>query len=710
MKAEQLRTEMLEKAKKNREDLAELRASLDTLRAVKRLPRITVLHQMASHERISQPGWDAYVRKHIVPYERVSLPPDEEVDIDLLTNKLLNKDVKFLPPPRQICRQNFFPSCDSSFVFGMTRPRALVCGARLPNTLIVALLWSSHTLGQVEAERRARRRRLYRQLRGEQDLGDLDFSSDDSLLSHIPNPHRRGGIGDVSEAELAVAEAVWTLQWEMAQPLRHRQRARPTKRKSRRDVQREKRGDARSRARSTSRRSRAGSRPRSLRPAARSASTDAPSTSRKESITSATSSKSHRRGTRAAPEPRPKPRTYSRAIPESPDDDAINRALLSLDNRPVFKNVVSMPSEHMLPSMFIGDYDEDYKRRATIFMREAQTKPWLLNLIPNDQRNSSLTPWQLNDIILNNMPRNNPKLTRRAILSIAKIVDEFSCKDLAALRQKMLDIMMENTSDSEVFQSALETLEGSLKMSSDELIPHLLAVYPLCPETTRGVIDAYLSRVGLIDPTGVLRRELISWVTSRGRSVSKTLRRKANHFLAQWRDSWECNARLVAEELRQDRLQAQVRADMVRALVRHEPSVVQLDDEDITLQLADHPSEHFAKSSTAIDVLNYFVEMSEPLTPGDWSEKQEPGKLPATKWYRKWRRHNKDLVCPERVGSALRGHPPPSAGLHQPTTLVTHVEGGLAPLPWPTGTLNVRLRVAAKFFYHGLGHGSDGDD
>ena len=191
--AEQLRTEMLEKAEKSRQDLDELRASLETLRAVKRLPRITVLHQMASHERINQSGWDAYVRKHIVPYERVALPPDEEVDIDLLTNRLLSKGIKLMPPPRQICRQNFFPSCDASFVFGMTRPRALVCGARLPNALVIGLLWSSRTLGEVEAERRARRRQLYRQLRGEQDLYDSDFSSGDSLSSRRPDPHRRGG-------------------------------------------------------------------------------------------------------------------------------------------------------------------------------------------------------------------------------------------------------------------------------------------------------------------------------------------------------------------------------------------------------------------------------------------------------------------------------------------------------------------------------------
>ena len=180
-------------------------------------------------------------------------------------------------------------------------------------------------------------------------------------------------------------------------------------------------------------------------------------------------------------------------------------------------------------------------------------------------------------------------------------------------------------------------------------------------------------------------------------------------FWRKWRKSWERNAQLVAQELRRERLQAQVRADMVRALARHEPSVVHFDGEDITLQLTDHPNEDFAKSASTIDVLNYFVEMSEPTIPRSWSANQGPHKPPATSWYRNWRRHNKDLVCPERACLALRDYPPLSAGLHQPTALVTHAEEGLAPLPWPAGTLTIQLRVARKFFHHELGHGSKGD-
>ena len=110
----------------------------------------------------------------------------------------------------------------------------------------------------------------------------------------------------------------------------------------------------------------------------------------------------------------------------------------------------------MLPSMFIGDYDEG--RRATFFVREAITKPWLLNIIPTDQRNTNLTPWQLNDIIMNNLPRNNPKLAKQGILTIAKIVDEFLCQDPEEMKRKMLIIMMESLQDSEVFESALQTL------------------------------------------------------------------------------------------------------------------------------------------------------------------------------------------------------------------------------------------------------------
>ncbi|KAF0310007.1 hypothetical protein FJT64_018909 [Amphibalanus amphitrite] len=213
MKAEQLRNmKCSRKPLKTRQDLEELRGSLETLKKVKKLPRITVLHQMASQERINTSGWDAYVRKHIIPYER------------------------------------------------------------------------SRTLGEVEAERNSRRHRLYRHLRGERELYDSEYSSSASLQSRLPDQRRRGGIGDVSEEELAMAEAVWTLQWEMTQPLRHRQRAVPTKRKSRRQVQREKKSEStKSRAQSIPRRSRASSQ-RGERPgsAARSASTEAPSTSRQD--------------------------------------------------------------------------------------------------------------------------------------------------------------------------------------------------------------------------------------------------------------------------------------------------------------------------------------------------------------------------------------------------------------------------------------------
>lgn len=271
----------------------------------------------------------------------------------------------------------------------------------------------------------------------------------------------------------------------------------------------------------------------------------------------------------------------------------------------------------------------------------------------------------------------------------------------------MFAIMMDSWLNTEVFESSLQTLERSLGMPPDEMLPDLLSIYPLCPEHTRKIIDAFLSRAGLVDPTGALQREVISWAKHRGRSTSRAvLRRRVNHFLARWRESWECNARMVAEELRQERLQAQVRADMLRALARHEASVLHLDGEDITLQLADHPSEQLT-SPTTIDVLNYFVEMSEPAPEG-WQKKQKSRKQ-ATKLYRNWRRQNKDLISPERGGPALRGHVPLSAGLHQPTTLVTHAEEGLSPLPWPTGTLQVRLRVAGKF-YHRLGKGDEGDD
>ena len=167
---------------------------------------------------------------------------------------------------------------------------------------------------------------------------------------------------------------------------------------------------------------------------------------------------------------------------------------------------------------------------------------------------------------MNNIPLNNPKLATQAILEVGKIADEFSCRDAEDMRQKMFAIMMDSWLNTEVFESSLQTLERSLGMPPDEMLPDLLSIYPMCPEHTRKIIDAFLSRAGLVDPTGALQHEVISWAKHRGRSTSRAvLRRRVNHFLARWRESWECNARMVAEELRQERLQAQVRADMLRA-------------------------------------------------------------------------------------------------------------------------------------------------
>ncbi|XP_037069129.1 uncharacterized protein LOC119090431 isoform X2 [Pollicipes pollicipes] len=114
---------------------------------------------------VDEEAWQEYVRKYLYTAPAVRLPPVEEIDIDKLVTRLTGPHDKMLPPPGRTCYCGFYPSLDRSRLpLNQPRLKALTPGARIPNTVIIRILWCTRTLLDVEHYRKlANERSLSRQ-------------------------------------------------------------------------------------------------------------------------------------------------------------------------------------------------------------------------------------------------------------------------------------------------------------------------------------------------------------------------------------------------------------------------------------------------------------------------------------------------------------------------------------------------------------------
>ena len=128
------------------ECLSQLRQTAELKHPPPWSPELRGLEKLLTDEQ----AWREYERRYLFTSPSVQLPPTEEVDISLLTARITGEQ-PMLPAPGRGCAQGFYPPPGRGrLTYNESRQRSLLPGARLPNTVIIRLLWSTRTLLDVE--------------------------------------------------------------------------------------------------------------------------------------------------------------------------------------------------------------------------------------------------------------------------------------------------------------------------------------------------------------------------------------------------------------------------------------------------------------------------------------------------------------------------------------------------------------------------------
>ena len=151
-------TAHLRRSNADLERLRQLRQITESKHPLPWSPELRGLEKLLTDEQ----AWREYERRYLFTSPSVQLPPPREVDIALLTACLAGER-PMLAAPGRTCAQGFFPPPDRGRL-ARNEPcqRRLLPGARLPNTVIIRLLWSTRTLLDVEHYRAMENRRTRR--------------------------------------------------------------------------------------------------------------------------------------------------------------------------------------------------------------------------------------------------------------------------------------------------------------------------------------------------------------------------------------------------------------------------------------------------------------------------------------------------------------------------------------------------------------------
>ncbi|XP_043215324.1 uncharacterized protein LOC122378383 [Amphibalanus amphitrite] len=322
-----------------------------------------------------------------------------------------------------------------------------------------------------------------------------------------------------------------------------------------------------------------------------------------------------------------------------------------------------------------------------------------------------LDPWEAAERMVKRLPRHSFEIQQDILHEVRTIYETFPAPEhLHPISTGILASLYTATDDIPTLIMATDTLV-LLADQMDVVMASILTLLTLERLDVRDCIETLLERLGLVDPHKVVLREALSWAP-RGKhrnreTCLKEINRKALSFVSNWMQAFEAHTKLIAEEVNKRKMDAVVKYNIIKILKNYEPLAIEETDEGINVNLREPSSSSRLKNPEVIEVLNYFVEMTDDedeLGQARGESGRFAGRLEVSDPL-EWRRNNKDILVPPSPSpvAVVQGNRSLASGVLRPTALVTHWQGvpGLAPGPWPTVTVGIRLRIADKY-YRGL--------